>query len=118
MALRKFHANRHRGEVGALIDGEPRVLCLTLGALAELESAFGADDLGTLVERFAGGRLSAHDLTRIVGAGLRGAGHVFSDEEVAAMTIEGGARGFAALVSELLAATFAEAEPRRLPANP
>lgn len=102
-----------------MIDDEPRVLCLTLGALAELESAFGAGDLATLVERFSAGRLSASDLMRIVGAGLRGAGNVFTDDEVATMTIEGGARGFAELVAELLAATFSEeAEPRRLPADP
>jgi hypothetical protein len=38
-------ANRHRGEIEAVLDGRPRTLCLTLGALAELEAAFGAQDL-------------------------------------------------------------------------
>ncbi|MFY9734679.1 MAG: GTA-gp10 family protein, partial [Rhodoplanes sp.] len=37
--------NRHRGEIEAEIGGTPRRLVLTLGALAELEAAFGADDL-------------------------------------------------------------------------
>jgi hypothetical protein len=32
-------ANRRRGEIEAVIDGERRILCLTLGALAELETA-------------------------------------------------------------------------------
>jgi hypothetical protein len=116
MSLRKMMPNPRRGEVGAVIDGEPRVLCLTLGALAELEAAFGTEDLAALVERFAAGRLAAGDIVRIVGAGLRGAGNLFSDDDVAAMTIEGGARGFADLVSRLLAATFSE--PGEPSANP
>ena len=39
-------ANRHRGEIEAEIGGVRRRLVLTLGALAELEDAFGADDYG------------------------------------------------------------------------
>ena len=99
-------ANRRRGEVEAEIDGERRILCLTLGALAELETAFCADDLSGLAARFADGRLKAADLIRILGAGLRGGGNVFSDEEVAAVSIDGGVLGFATVVGELLAATF------------
>jgi len=67
-------ANRHRGEIEADIGGARRRLVLTLGALAELEDAFGAEDLVALTERFGSGRLTARDLTRIIGAGLRGAG--------------------------------------------
>ena len=67
-------ANRHRGEIEAELGGARHTLVLTLGALAELEDAFGADDLGALTERFASGRLKARDLTRIIAAGLRGAG--------------------------------------------
>ncbi len=108
--------NRRRGEVAAELDGQAYRLCLTLGALAELETAYEADDLGALVERFAGGRLSARDLIRIVGAGLRGAGNSIGDEDVARMQTVDGAAGFAAIVAELLAATFgaraSEAAPR------
>ena len=50
-------ANRHRGEIEAEIGGARRTLVLTLGALAELESAFGADDLVALAERFGTGRM-------------------------------------------------------------
>lgn len=99
-------ANRRRGEIAAMIDGEERILCLTLGALAELESAFAVDDLGALAERFSTGRLCARDLIRIVGAGLRGAGMKVGDGEVAAMKADGGATGFAAIAGELLAVTF------------
>src|SRR5688572_16128740 len=66
-------ANRHRGEVAAELDGRPRRLVLTLGALAELEDALGAEDLVALAERFSRGRLAARDAIRILAAGLRGA---------------------------------------------
>lgn len=90
-----------------MIGGERRILCLTLGALAELETAFAVDDLAGLGNRFAGGRLRARDLIRIIGAGLRGGGNAFSDDEVAGLDIEGGVAGAARIVSELLAAAFA-----------
>src|SRR5215467_2478236 len=99
-------ANRHRGEIDAEIGGARRRLVLTLGALAELEAAFGADDLVALAERFAGGRLKARDLVRIIGAGLRGAGDMVSDDEVATMTVAGGAEGYVRIASALIAATF------------
>ena len=109
-------ANRHRGEIAAGLDGRPRTLCLTLGALAELEAAFGADDLTALLAQFSTGKLSARDIVRVIGCGLRGAGEAVSDAEVAAMRIEGGATGFARLAAELLRATFAADEGR--PENP
>ena len=98
--------NRRRGEVAAILDGRERRLCLTLGALAELESAFAAADLNALVERFSAGRFAAHDLIRIIAAGLRGAGEDVSDDDVRAMQCEGGAAGFARIVAELLTQTF------------
>ena len=101
--------NRHRGEIEAEIGGARRTLVLTLGALAELENAFGAEDLVALASRFENGRLKARDLTIIVAAGLRGAGEAVTDEDVAAMTIEGGVAGFARIAAELLAATFGTA---------
>lgn len=101
--------NRLRGEIAAELGGRSRTLVLTLGALAELESAFGADDLAALAERFGSGRMSARDLIRIIGAGLRGAGEAISDDEVAAMTAPGGAAGFVGIAAELISATFTDA---------
>ena len=98
--------NKHRGEIEAEIGGARRTLVLTLGALAELESAFAACDLVALAERFGSGRLSARDLVRIIGAGLRGAGEAIGDDEVAAMTIDGGAAAYVRIAAELIAATF------------
>lgn len=98
--------NLHRGEIEAILDGCPHTLCLTLGALAELESVFGDEDILALAERLGRGKLSARDATRIIGAGLRGAGLVIADEAVAKMRGEGGAAGFVDIVARLLGATF------------
>ena len=100
-------ANRHRGEVAARLGGRNRRLVLTLGALAELEAAYGAEDMAALTERFAEARLSARDVIRILGAGLRGAGEEITDEEVARLDHADGVAGLALLSAELLRATFA-----------
>ena len=101
--------NKHRGEIEAELGGRRRTLVLTLGALAELESAFGADDLVALTERFGSGRLSARDLIRIIAAGLRGAGEAIADDEVAAMTASGGVTAYVRIAADLIAATFEDA---------
>jgi hypothetical protein len=103
-------ANRHRGEIEAELGGSTRTLVLTLGALAELESAFGVGDLVALAERFEKGRMSANDAIRIIGAGLPGAGETMSDDDVARLAAPGGAAGYVRIVSDLLAATFGEAQ--------
>ena len=106
-------ANLHRGEICADFGGRAYTLCLTLGALAELEAAFGAGDLMALAVRFESGRLSARDVMRILGAGLRGGGNALTDEEVAALP--GGLAGHLDAVARLLTATFGggEAAPER-----
>ena len=101
-------ANKHRGEIDVELDGRKWTLCLTLGALAELESAFEAQDLSALTERFSSGKLSATDLLRILGAGLRGAGHTLDDDEISEMQAVGGAVGYARIVSDLLSVTFGQ----------
>lgn len=99
--------NRHRGEIAAELDGKNYTLCLTLGALAELEQAFGDQDMLALVERFERGRLSAGDVQKIICTALRGGGHAVTEEDVATMKTKGGAAGFVEIVSDLLRVTFA-----------
>lgn len=99
-------ANKHRGEIDALLDGASYRLCLTLGALAELEASFGDDDMLALAERFKSGRISARDAIRIIAAGLRGAGHQVADDDVARMRAEDSVAGYVSIVGRLLAATF------------
>ncbi len=54
-----------------VLAGEPRRLCLTLGALAEMETALGVSG-AAMGERL--GRLSAADLAVVLAALLRGGG--------------------------------------------
>lgn len=98
--------NRHRGEIEAQIGGKSFRLVLTLGALAELEHAFGEEDMLALAKRFESGRLKARDCLLVIAAGLRGAGYDIGDAEVAAMPVEGGATGYVDIVARLLRATF------------
>ena len=102
-------ANRHRGEIDARLNGTNYRLCLTLGALAELEHAFGDADMVALAERFESGRLRAKDCVRIIGAGLRGAGTDVTDEAVSHMQCDSGIHGFVEIVASLLQATFGTA---------
>lgn len=111
-------ANRRRGDVDAVFDGQAFTLRLTLGALAELEDAFGASDLIGLAERFESGRLSARDLLRIIGAGLRGGGAKITDGDVSSLSCDGGLQGYVAIAAALLAATFGDQNPEASQSRP
>lgn len=65
-------ANGTRGEVVAVLAGAERRLCLTLGALAEIETGLGLEGLSGLAERMRA--LSARDLMTVLAALLRGGG--------------------------------------------
>jgi hypothetical protein len=58
--------NQTRGEVALVIDGAPRMLCVTLGALAQLEAAFDVASFTQLGERLE--HLNAHDLLIVLSA--------------------------------------------------
>lgn len=111
-------ANRRRGDVDAIFDGQSFTLRLTLGALAELEDAFGASDLVGLAARFEEGRLSARDITRIIGAGIRGGGAQVSDSEVAHFACDGGLDAYISVAAQLLAATFGDVNPEAVLTGP
>ena len=105
--------NPRRGEVALAIGDARYTLCLTLGALAELEDAFGVSDLAALAERFGTGCLGSRDLLAILAVGLRGGGHPLSDQDVANLPLCDGIEPVAQAVADLLVATFGAA-----PANP
>ena len=105
-------ANMKRGEVALELGGERYALCLTLGALADLEDAFGVVDLPALAERLASGRLSSRDLLKILAVTLRGGGHALTDAQVAALPIDS-LDVLAAAIGDVFAATFGDA-----PENP
>ncbi|MEW7007764.1 gene transfer agent family protein [Lentilitoribacter sp. EG35] len=106
LSMKRIVANRRRGEVVAVIDSAPRILCLTLGALAELEDAFNVSNLSDLGDYFSQGKFSSEDLVHIIGAGLRGGGNLYADEDVRCMSLDGGALGLAQIAADLLIATF------------
>lgn len=64
--------NGPRGEIAVVLAGSERRLCLTLGALAEIETALALDSLGALAERMRA--LSGRDLLVVLAALLRGGG--------------------------------------------
>ncbi|WP_340109108.1 gene transfer agent family protein [Pikeienuella sp. HZG-20] len=98
--------NPQRGEIAITIDGEERVLRLTLGALAALEARLDVGGLAALAERFEAGGFRAADLIALLAAGLQGGGADVTEAEVAAMNFDGGAIGAAEAASRLLAASF------------
>jgi hypothetical protein len=65
-------ANGARGEVVVVLAGAERRLCLTLGALAEIETGLGLEGLSGLAVRLRS--LSARDLSVVLAALLRGGG--------------------------------------------
>jgi hypothetical protein len=74
--------NGVRGEVVVRLAGVERRLCLTLGALAEIETGLGVEGLGGVAERMRA--LSARDLMVVLAALLRGGG----EEGLAAEAVE------------------------------
>lgn len=110
MAGPEPQANPQRGEVVLVIDGTPRRLRLTLGALAGLEARLGAGGLVALAERFESGAVGADDLIALIAAGLSGAGADIGEAEVAAAEIEGGAVGAMQAGLALLATAFRPGE--------
>ncbi|MEL6168223.1 MAG: gene transfer agent family protein [Pseudomonadota bacterium] len=100
-------ANPWAGEVALCLDGEQRVMKLTLGALAELEAELEEDTLVALVERFESGVFSTRDVLALVVAGLRGGGWRGTHDDLLSADIEGGAGAAARAAAELLVRAFA-----------
>ena len=95
-----------RVEVMLTIDGTPRRMRLTLGALAELEAALECDSLVALVERFEAGDFSTRDVLALIAAGLRGGGAAMSQDMLMRAEIAGGPMVAARAAAELLARAF------------
>jgi hypothetical protein len=93
-------ANKARGETVLTINGAPRRLCLTLGALAQLETAFEANTVEALSARL--GNLSASDLLIVIAALIEGE---MSTAEIARAEIDIGAAARA--VAEAFQRAFA-----------
>ncbi len=101
-----MHPNPERGEVRLVVDGEPRLMRLTLGALATLEARLEAGSLMGLAERFETGRVSTEELIALLSAGLAGGGSDIPERALADADIEGGAVGAMRAGMQLLAMAF------------
>lgn len=98
-------ANAARGEVLIEIDGAPRKLCVTLGALAELEAALAVASLHELGARL--GSLTANDLLVVLAALTAGGGEAMSGAELARANIA--PRAAAEAVAAAFQRAFADA---------
>jgi len=98
--------NRHRGEVALNAGGKCYTLCLTLGALAHLEAAYGGEDILTLADRFSQGQLTSRDAVNLLEAGLKGGGHESDALDLENLCFEGGMAGLIRTLADLLRVTF------------
>lgn len=78
-----------RGETCLTINGEQHRLCLTLGALANIETALGAANLNSLQERLKNPSLK--DVLLILHALLGGGGSILTVEALQASDVDVGA---------------------------
>ena len=99
--------NPWAGEVALTLNGEARVLKLTLGALAELETGLKVGTLLELVERFESGGFSSRDVLALIVAGLHGGGWPGQASDLLSADIEGGPIVAARVAGQLLARAFA-----------
>ena len=90
-------ANAARGEASLACEGRTLTLCLTLGALAEIEAALEGD----VAARMA--RLKAGELVAVLRALLKGGGETAAAAEVERLKLD------PAAVAEAIAAAFAAA---------
>ena len=78
--------NQARGEVTLEIGGRQLTLCLTMGALADIETALNAASLDDLDARLK--NLRAGDIVNILHALLKGGGEALSLEETKALPLD------------------------------
>ncbi len=80
--------NGTRGETTLTVGGRARRVCLTLGALAEIESALGCRTMAELELRMRA--LCAADLVIVIAALLRGGGEKETAAKISAADVSPG----------------------------
>ena len=98
--------NPYEGEVALTVDGTPRRMRLTLGALASLEANMVTGGLVPLVKRFECGEFGTRDVVAILLAGLRGSGWDGDVDALLEAEIEGGPVAAIRAAAELLGRAF------------
>lgn len=99
-------ANPYAGEVALVVNGERRLVKLTLGALAALEARLQDGALADLVARFETGRFGADDVIDVLHAGLVATGWSGGRADLAAAEIAGGAMQAARVAAQALVLAF------------
>ena len=98
--------NKRRGEVALQAGGETFTLCLTLGALAELEDIYGGEDILAIASRFSSGNLTSRDAVNLLKASMKGGGHNVNAIDFDQLSFEGGMAGLIGTLAMLLQVTF------------
>jgi hypothetical protein len=101
-----MNGNPYAGEVLVTVGADAIRARLTLGALAELETALKDDSLLGLVTRFEAGQFSSRDVLAVIVAGLRGGGWQGQAADLLTVDLPGGALGAAQIAASLLARAF------------
>nr|WP_111297988.1 gene transfer agent family protein [Paracoccus saliphilus] len=99
-------ANPMRGEVELVLDGQPHLARLTLGALAELEAELDEQGLVGLARRLEEGRFSSRDILTVLVAGLHGAGWSGNAGDLMSVQVQGGPVEAARAAARLLTLAF------------
>lgn len=102
--------NAKRGEALWHHRGRDYRLCLTLGALAELEHHFATGGIAELGERLGKGSLAAQDVIALLAAGLRGANEELSRVELEQAPVAEILPGALSAIAAMLQAAFGTAE--------
>lgn len=105
------HENPWAGEVTLNVDGIARCCRLTLGALAEMESALDGEGVVDIVTRLEEGSFTSRDIMAVVVAGLRGGGWAVTADDLLAADIAGGPVAAAQAAAQMLARAFAPTTP-------
>ena len=98
--------NPFRGEVTLGVDGETRVMRLTLGALAALESRLECGSMMEMITRFENGAFNVRDIISLLTAGLNGGGWSVTEAQLMQTQIDGGPMRAAEAAGALLRLTF------------
>lgn len=94
--------NSKRGEVAFEIDGKTYKLCLTLGALAALETAFATENIEQLGAKLKA--ISAKDLLVVLAILLEAGGNHFALEDLSKARID--AKSAALAIAQTFEAAF------------
>lgn len=98
--------NSKRGEVLWSFAGENHRLCLTFGALAELEHHFETAGMAALSERLSRGALSAEDVVALLVAGLRGGHEKLTRQDILHMPLADALPSALPAIAAMLEAAF------------